>query len=120
MRERCNYLSSNRYKSHGGRGIKVCKRWQDSFENFYKDMGERPEHTSIDRIDNNGDYTPNNCRWATQKEQANNRRSSRIIELNGQSKTFTEWCNYYNINVKTAGSRFYLYGWSIERALGIA
>ena len=70
---RCNNPKSDSYKYYGARGIKVCDRWL-IFENFLKDMGERPENLSIDRIDNDGDYEPGNCRWATSKVQASNKR----------------------------------------------
>lgn len=91
MRDRCNNPNSRRYKNYGGRGITVCKRW-DSFERFYEDMGPAPSllHT-IERINNDGKYTPANCRWATPQEQANNRRTNKLITYRGKTQTIAQW-----------------------------
>jgi len=78
MKNRCTNKNVDSYVNYGGRGIKVCERWLNSFENFYADMGPRPgKEYSIDRINNDDNYEPNNCRWATKKEQQNNRRNSK-------------------------------------------
>lgn len=116
MKARCDYphLYSNR--NHGGRGIKVCDRWR-SYDNFLADMGQKPspDH-SIDRIDNDGDYKPGNCRWATRKEQSNNTRSNSVITIGGVSKTLSQWCDESGINVITAAARI-RDGWSEEDAV---
>ncbi len=77
MKQRCYNISSVKYKDYGGRGIKVCNRWLESFDNFLEDMGERPKGLSIDRINNDGNYELSNCRWATKQEQTDNRRTSK-------------------------------------------
>lgn len=91
MRERCTNPNTKQWKDYGGRGIKVCRRWE-TFENFLEDMGEKPspEHT-LDRKNNDGNYTPKNCRWATRAVQNNNRRSKRLVTFNGVTKSITEW-----------------------------
>lgn len=84
MKKRCNSPNSTQYKWYGGRGIKVCSRWNNSFENFLEDMGEVPEGMTLDRIDSNKDYSPDNCRWATRGEQSINRRSTMWIDYQGK------------------------------------
>ncbi|MGY8988455.1 MAG: hypothetical protein ACKVG7_07840, partial [Flavobacteriales bacterium] len=106
------------YDGYGGRGISVCDRWRDSFENFLADMGERPsnEH-SIDRKDNDGNYEPDNCRWATKKEQGRNRRSNRILTFNNKTQTLIEWSEELGISSAVIRQRIKASGWSIEEAL---
>lgn len=97
MKRRCNNPNCKDFPNYGGRGIKVCPAWE-KFEGFLQDMGKRPsdKHT-IDRIDSSGDYSPENCRWATQKEQQNNRRNNRRFESNGESLTLSEWANRFGV-----------------------
>jgi hypothetical protein len=84
IKQRCYSKGNRAYKNYGGRGIKMCDRWKKSFEAFCEDMGPRPEGYAIERIDNDGDYEPGNCRWATQKEQCRNKRTNRLVEYNGK------------------------------------
>lgn len=92
MVARCQNPKAQSYRNYGGRGITVCDRWLESFENFYADMGDRPskQHT-LDRIDNDGSYSPENCRWATWEEQANNRRNNVWIEFQGERLSAAQW-----------------------------
>lgn len=98
MKQRCFNPKSEHYARYGGRGITVCSEWVDSFETFYKDVGEPPssKHT-LDRIDNDGNYQANNVRWATRKEQANNRETNMYLEMQGLSMTFAEWAEHLNV-----------------------
>jgi hypothetical protein len=90
MRSRCELTTHHKYPIYGGRGIKVCDRWQ-AFENFLADMGERPHGTSIDRINNDGNYEPTNCRWATNRQQSRNQRVNVMVEMDGQVLCLIEW-----------------------------
>lgn len=115
MLGRCNNPNDKRFGDYGGRGIKVWEKWYQ-FENFYVDMGNRPDGCSLDRIDVNGNYEPGNCRWATQKEQSRNKRTNRLIEFNGDTKCLSEWAEMYGITNCTLRYRLES-GWSIEKAL---
>ena len=102
MIRRCTKPNRQNYKNYGGRGIRVCKRWLDSFPKFYEDMGARPSPKhQVERKDNEGNYEPGNCIWATPKEQANNRRSNTYIYINGETKTISQWCEQYGIATST-------------------
>lgn len=92
IKYRCHHENCPDYPKYGGRGIRMCQRWRDSFEAFLQAMGPRPgPGYSVDRMDNDGDYCPENCRWATAKEQASNRRSSRLLTCGGVTKTLKQW-----------------------------
>lgn len=94
MRSRCNNPRDSDFADYGGRGISVCDAWAD-FSAFLADMGPRPEHHTLDRIDVNAGYSPANCRWAGAVQQANNKRSNRFIEMDGRSQTLQQWCAEY-------------------------
>lgn len=116
IKERCLNKKSTFYLNYGGRSIKLCKRWH-SFENFKEDMGDRPYPTAtIDRIDNNGNYEPLNCRWATMKQQANNKRNNVILEFNGISKNISQWAEYLGLKRGTLNSRI-IRKWELRHAL---
>lgn len=115
MRNRCNNPNDIKYPDYGGRGIRVCKRWSD-FRNFLADMGERPPGTTIERKKVNGNYEPSNCRWATAKQQARNRRSTRRIKANGTSRCTAEWSELSGINASTIAYRIKT-GWNAGKAL---
>jgi hypothetical protein len=117
IKKRCLNPNEPAYKHYGARGITVCDRWLESYSNFLSDMGRAPsKRHSIDRINTNGNYEASNCRWATPKEQANNKRNTTYLEYNGQNKTIVEWCEFTGINYRAIRSRL-RYGWSIEKTL---
>ncbi len=103
IRNRCYNENYIQYKDYGGRGIRVCDRWKDSFKNFLEDMGEKPNgRYSLDRYpDNNGNYEPSNCRWATQKEQTRNRRNNVWIEHGEERMVLSDWASRFGINRAT-------------------
>jgi hypothetical protein len=117
MKRRCTSPADAHYSSYGGRGIKVCDRWLNSFENFLADMGKKPAPKyTLDRIDNNGNYEPSNCRWATRMEQSSNIRSNRRLLFNGEEKTVAEWARTLGTTSTVIFSRL-RYGWSVEDTL---
>lgn len=118
MIDRCYNPNHKSWRNYGGRGIKVCRRWLTSFKNFFDDMGTRPTSKhSLDRFpDQNGNYSPDNCRWATSKEQARNTRTNTILTLNGESHCLAEWAEITGIRIGCILERISK-GWSIERVL---
>ena len=117
MRDRCRRPKNSNYFNYGGRGIYVCKEWNDyiTFKKWALDNGYK-DNLSIDRIDVNGNYEPSNCRWATIQEQANNKRTSRKITHNGETHTITEWNKIKGYKRGLIADRI-AKGWSIKRAI---
>lgn len=117
MRQRCNNPNTSYYYVYGGKGIKICDEWQ-SFENFYEWSMKNgyDDKLSIDRIDNDKDYSPDNCRWSTGLQQANNKSINHYETYNGETHTIAEWARLYDINLGTLSSRLQT-GMSIENAL---
>ena len=131
MKKRCYYIKHNQYKNYGGRGIRICDEWNDrqiikisgihytkgylafkkwALENGYAD------NLTIDRIDNNGNYEPSNCRWVTKKEQANNRRTNKYISYKGKTQSLTKWCEELGLPYNTIKSRISISKWDCKRA----
>lgn len=108
MKDRCSNEHNSSYYRYGGRGIQVCDSWKERFENFYDwalNNGYQDDLT-LDRIDNDGNYCPENCRWTTMKEQCNNRRSNIQIKIGNTVKTLTEWCEIFQLDYKTINARY--------------
>lgn len=117
MKSRCTNPNTRGYENYGGRGINVCDRWLNSYEDFLADMGRRPSpNHSIDREDVDGDYTPENCRWATPHQQSQNRRNIIKVQLDGETICLKEACRRTGVPYKAAVQRRNR-GWSQERWL---
>lgn len=126
LRQRCNNPKHASYHNYGGRGITVCEEWDKSFQSFYEwsyangysteNQKDEKLKLTIDRIDNNGNYEPSNCRWVDRKTQARNMRNTKLIEFNGEIKSISEWCEIYSIKKGSFNTRI-KYGWAIEEAL---
>ena len=116
---RCTNPRSKSYPYYGGRGISVCVRWTGpgGFENFLADMGTRPEGHTLDRIDNNGHYCPENCRWATEPEQVRNRSNAVFVTHNDNTMTIAEWSRVIGIPYATLHNRIVCLKWTPEKAL---
>jgi hypothetical protein len=117
MRNRCGNPSFGEYERYGGRGIRVCERWQHSFENFLADMGDRPAGTQIDRINGAGNYEPGNCRWATPAQQARNRTSNVLVTIDGETRCLLDWAREYRLPYATVRARIGKLGWDVRLAL---
>lgn len=118
IKKRCNTKSAKDYKHYGARGITVCEEWGNSYKSFY-DWATKNGYTdelTIDRIDNNKGYSPDNCRWATYKEQENNRRYNKSITYKGKTQNVKQWAEELGINYKTLWNRLFMYKWDTERA----
>lgn len=118
MIERCYKPKCDRFESYGRRGIQVCDRWrgENGFENFLTDMGECPPGFQIDRKEVNGNYEPGNCRWATKPEQDRNRRTTRMLEIDGETLCLTDWSKRSGVGHTTIQARL-KNGWEIKRAV---
>lgn len=117
MIQRCYNTNSHNFKLYGGRGITVCDKWRDSFESFLQDIGKKPSKKhQLDRINNNANYTPDNCRWSTPQQNSNNRRNTIYVLFNNELVTISDLSKRYNINNNILRSRIKR-GWSVKQAL---
>lgn len=118
MRIRCYNNKSRQYINYGARGITICQKWLISFANFYRDMGPRPSNKySIERIDVNGNYEPSNCKWATAREQCNNKRNNVLLTFEGKTQTIAQWSRDKGLRQSTIWLRLYKYNWTLEKTL---
>lgn len=116
LKDRCYNPKHISYPNYGGRGIGVCERWS-SYDNFFEDMGERPPNTSLDRIDNNGDYEPGNCRWASNLDQHNNKRNNVKVTYMGETRTLSQWATALGITKNAVYLRVTHYKMPTEKAI---
>lgn len=117
MLRRCYDQNYGSFALYGATGIDVCDRWKESFSNFLEDMGKRPLGMTIDRIDNSKGYFPNNCRWASAKQQARNRKSNKIVVINGEKFSIIEAAERFSIPFHTLYTRIFKLGWMAEKAV---
>lgn len=115
MIQRCDDPHTNGYENYGGRGIRICERWR-TYENFVADLGERPARMTLERLDSDRDYEPDNCRWASMREQQNNKRNTRYLMIDGTRHTYADAARHYGINVNVLAYRLSA-GWPLLNAL---
>ncbi len=115
MKTRCTNPIHINWETYGGKGIRYCERWE-KFENFFSDMGKCPEGMSIERKDNDGNYEPKNCLWATSKQQGNNKSTNHLLTYNGKTQTMSQWAEELGVKKSTINSRVTM-GWSDERII---
>jgi len=115
MKRRCLNQNDKNYHHYGGRGISICNKWLE-FDQFYHDMGDKPHNMTLERADVDGNYSLENCKWATWIEQHNNRRNNHTIDFNGFTLTMQQWSERLGMNPKTLFARIKR-GWTIERAI---
>lgn len=116
MISRCYNPKNKEYKNYGARGIAVCESWKEGFVNFYNDIGDQPQGMTLERINNNGGYKPDNCRWATRKEQLLNQRRNRNITYKGKTQPLSVWCEELGLLYFRTHGRLTKLGYSIPRA----
>ena len=119
MKRRCKNSDRPNYKNYGGKGIRVCQEWENSFDSFreWALNNGYSDDLSIDRIDNDGNYEPSNCRWATAKEQANNKRNNFYIEYKGETRTLAQWCEVFGLERNVVAMRIYRDNIPFEEAI---
>lgn len=118
IKKRCLSQNCKDYHYYGGRGIKICEQWIDNFAQFYLDMGPRPSNQhELERRENDGNYEPSNCYWATKKEQKNNTRHNRFITYKDRTLTLAQWAEELGTTQQTLSARINTYKWSIEKAI---
>lgn len=117
IRSRCAATEGDDYRDYASRGIRVCGRWKDSFENFLADMGECPPGMQIDRINNNGNYEPGNCRWATGSQNSRNKRNNHLVTYKGRTQCLAAWAEELGIPYMKLYYRICIIHWPIERAI---
>jgi hypothetical protein len=115
MKRRCTQEDHHNWEHYGGRGISYDPEWED-FENFLSDMGDRPEGMTLDRIDSDGDYCKDNCRWATITQQLRNRRNTVMVSYMGRYQSLQDWCEELDLSYSTTHKRLFKYGYTTEEA----